>query len=130
MQYSDTEGPSSLPLRNKCSLAEELALFSDLLVADLELQRRLGSVLDETVISFHIYLRCIEGKGTNLVDVGLRASRSRHNVLDEPGHLSHDIHSVNAATERSLHDTFEGLAILGLAVPQETDAAGLRPVVL
>lgn len=69
----------------------------------------------------------VDGDGTHLVDIRLRARGTRDDLLDELGDLGHDVDPVESLAERALQPS------LGRAFgvrPGEVDRAGFRPVVV
>ena len=68
--------------------------------------------------------------GPYLVNVGFRAGYTSDNLLDEARDLVHDIDAVHSLAKLALNDTFDGLAIVALAVPDKTDTRRFRPPVV
>ena len=63
-----------------------------------------------------------------MVDVWPGTSHTAGNALDEAGHLTHDVDTVQSLAERSINLGGNLLAIRCLALPLPLDGSGLRPV--
>ena len=64
---------------------------------------------------------------THLVNIRLRPRSARNNVLDELGHLAHDIHAISPGSQTARQHG--GLAT-STALPLESDGFGLGPGVV
>jgi hypothetical protein len=135
MQLMRTSKPRKIPkpshsfvLRDESRLGKKTAFLFLGLAVGSDLDRELGSVLCAILVSKDpLKSHAKERTQTHLVNIRLRPRSARNNVLDELGHLAHDIHAIGPGSQTA--GQHGGLAT-STALPLESDGFGLGPGVV